>query len=124
MSRAALEALAASEPALDAVQVAYVDPETGADAQNILGYYALMLRPGQRLRLPARSPAAVFHVIEGAATVGVGGEAFRLAEADTCCAPGFVDVTLANASVDAPAFLFIADERPLHEKLGLHETRS
>jgi gentisate 1,2-dioxygenase len=123
-TRAALEALAASEPALDAVQVAYVDPETGADAQNILGYYALMLRPGQRLRLPARSPAAVFHVIEGAATVGVGGEAFRLAEADTCCAPGFVDVTLANASVDAPAFLFIADERPLHEKLGLHETRS
>ena len=28
------------------------NPETGSDAQNILAYYALMLRPGQTLRLP------------------------------------------------------------------------
>ena len=49
-ARAALEALAAEQPALDAVQVTYVNPETGGDAQNILGYYALMLRPGQSLR--------------------------------------------------------------------------
>jgi gentisate 1,2-dioxygenase len=40
---------------LESVQVTYVNPETGGDAQNILGFYALMLRPGQTLRLPARS---------------------------------------------------------------------
>jgi gentisate 1,2-dioxygenase len=40
-----------------AVQVTYVNPETGGDVQNILGFYALMLRPGQTLKLPARSPA-------------------------------------------------------------------
>jgi len=39
-------------------------------------------------------------------------------EADTCCAPGFVSVTLRNSSSRAPAFIFIADETPLHRKLG------
>jgi gentisate 1,2-dioxygenase len=64
-ARAALLGLAADQPALEAVQVTYVNPETGGDAENILGFYALMLRPGQTLRLPARSPAQVFHLIEG-----------------------------------------------------------
>lgn len=122
-TRAALEALAAAEPRLDAVQLAYVNPETGAHVQNILGYGALMLRPGQTLALPVRSPAAVFHLIEGTAEARIGEQTFTLAEADTCCAPGFTAVTLANRSKDAPAFFFIADETPLHEKLGVYEVR-
>jgi gentisate 1,2-dioxygenase len=105
-TRAALQALAAAQPQLEAVQVTYVNPETGTDAQNILGYGALMLRPGQSLRLPVRSPAMVLHAIEGSAEVQVEADRFVLAEAD------------------APAFLFIADESPLHRKLGLFETRS
>jgi len=123
-ARAALESLAADQPELDAVQVTYVNPETGADAQNILGFHALMLRPGQTLKLPVRSPAMVFHVIEGGATVQVGDQHFKLAAADTCCAPGYTAVTLANATADAPAFLFIADETPLHQKLGVFEIRN
>ena len=79
----------------------------------------------------ARSPASVWHVIEGAATLtvgdgeGEGAEAprFALAEADTACAPGYLPLTLANASAGAPAFVFVADESPLHQKLGLYETR-
>jgi len=122
-TRAALESLAADRPDLEAVQVTYVNPETGGDAENILGFHALMLRPGQTLRLPARSPAAVFHLIEGAATVQVEEQRFALAEADTCCAPGYCAVTLANASADAPGFLFVADEAPLHRKLGVFENR-
>ena len=122
-ARTALEALATSQPGLDAVQVSYVNPETGADAQNILGYYALMLRPGQALRLPARSPASVFHAIEGGVEVAVADQRFMLAEADTCCAPGYTAVTLRNVSAATPAFLFIADETPLHRKLGVFEDR-
>ena len=122
-TRAALQSLADDQPGLDAVQVTYVNPETGADAENILGFHALMLRPGQTLRLPVRSPAAVFHLIEGGASVSVEQERFTLAEADTCCAPGFSAVTLANGSASAPAFLFIADETPLHRKLGVFENR-
>ncbi|MES2979956.1 MAG: cupin domain-containing protein [Pseudomonadota bacterium] len=122
-ARAALVALAEDQPALETVQLTYVNPETGGDAQNILGYYALMLRPGQRLRMPVRSPAMVFHVIEGAAQVQVEDQAFTLAEADTCCAPGYSQVILTNGSQDQPAFIFIADESPLHRKLGVFENR-
>jgi len=123
-ARAALEALAANDPALDTVQVTYVNPETGSDAQNILGYYALMLRPAQALRLPVRSPAAVFHLVEGAIDVTVAEERFTLAEADTCCAPGYTPVELHNRAADRPSFLFIADETPLHRKLGVFEVRA
>jgi gentisate 1,2-dioxygenase len=120
-ARAALLDLAATQPDIDAVQVAYVNPETGVDCQNILGYAALMLRPGETLALPARSPAMVFHLIEGAATVEVDANAFMLDPADTCCAPGCTPVTLRNRSRTEPAFVFIADESPLHRKLGVYE---
>ncbi|MFM6986181.1 MAG: cupin domain-containing protein [Hydrogenophaga sp.] len=122
-TRAALLAMAENQPDLDCLQVTYVNPETGDDAQNILGFYALMLRPGQALALPARSPAQVFHLIEGGVQLSTGGKTFGLVEADTCCAPGYEAVTLQNRSADRPAFVFIADESPLHRKLGVYETR-
>ena len=122
-ARAALSALADQQPDLQSVQITYTNPETGGHAQNILGFYAQMLRPGQLLRLPQRSPAMVFHVIEGAAELLVDDTHLALDEADTACAPGYSRVTLRNRSADAPAFLFIADETPLHQKLGVFENR-
>jgi gentisate 1,2-dioxygenase len=122
-ARAALVALAEDQPGQEAVQVTYVNPETGRDAQNNLGFYALMLRPGQTLRLPARSPSQVFHLIEGGVEVKVLDQAFTLAEADTCCTPGYESVTLKNLKSDQPSFVFIADESPLHRKLGVYENR-
>jgi len=122
-AKAALEAMASDNAALDAVQVTYVNPETGGDVENILGFYALMLRPGQTLRLPARSPAQVFHVIEGSSEVKIVDSTFTLVEADTCCAPGYEAVTLKNLQADKPTFIFIADESPLHRKLGVYENR-
>lgn len=122
--RKTLEALAHCQPAMDAVQVAYVNPENGHDCQRILGYSALMLRPGERLAMPARSTAMVFHQIEGAAEVNADGHSFKLAEADTCCIPGYTPITLANQSADLPAFIFIADDAPLQKKLGVYEVRS
>ena len=83
-----------------------------------------MLRPGQTLKLPARSPAVVFHAIEGGATLRTeDGQAFHLGAADTACVPGYTGVTLTNASASTPAFLFLADESPLHRKLGVYEVR-
>jgi gentisate 1,2-dioxygenase len=122
-TRAALEALAEDQPALDAVQVTYCNPETGGHAENILGFHALMLRPGQVLQLPARSPAAVYHCIEGGAVAAAAEQRFTLGEADTCCVPGYTPLTLSNASAGRPAFIFIADETPLHQKLGVYEVR-
>jgi gentisate 1,2-dioxygenase len=122
-ARAALVALAADRADMEAVQVTYVNPESGKDAQNNLGFYALMLRPGQTLRLPARSPSQVFHQIEGRSALNVEGTDFTLAEADTACAPGYTAVTLCNLSATQPAFVFLADEAPLHRKLGVYENR-
>lgn len=121
--RAALLALAANQPESLPVQVAYVNPETGADCQRILGYSALMLRPGQTLRLPARSASCVLHVIEGAAKVRVGQEQFSLAAADTCCAPGYGAITIENLAGGQPSFLFLADDAPFQKKLGVYEVR-
>ncbi len=122
-ARAALLALAADRPELEAVQVTYINPENGRDAQNNLGFHALMLRPGQTLRLPVRSPAVVFHQIEGSSQLSAAEAAHTLLEADTCCAPGYTEVTLRNLSTTQPAFLFMADESPLHRKLGVYENR-
>ena len=122
-AKAALLSLAADRPGTDAVQVTYVNPETGEDVENILGFHALMLRPGQTLQLPARSPAVVYHVIEGSARVATDAQVFDLVAADTCCIPGYTGTTLTNASATAPAFLFLADESPLHRKLGVYEER-
>ncbi|TXH95542.1 MAG: cupin, partial [Pseudomonas sp.] len=86
-------------------------------------FYALMLRPGQTLRLPARSPAQLFHQIESNTDEQIEATSFTLAEADTCCAPGYTAVSLKNRSASAPAFLLVADEAALHRKLGVYENR-
>jgi gentisate 1,2-dioxygenase len=81
------------------------------------------MRGGQTLRLPARSPASVFHVIEGDVDVAIEQQRFVLAAADTCCAPGYTSITLRNRSPHNPVFVFIADESALHRKLGVYENR-
>ncbi len=122
--RRALETLAASQPDTEAVQVAYINPETGADCQNVLGYSALMLRPGEQLELPVRSTAMVLHLIEGGARVVLDDQQFDLDAADTCCIPGYAPVTLSNRSAEQAAFVFIADDAPLQKKLGVYEVRN
>lgn len=122
-ARAALIALAASQPELASVQITYVNPLTGQHAENILGFYAQMLRPGQSLRMPVRSPASVYHQIEGSTEITIENQCFCMVNADTCCAPGYSEVTLKNLSATDPSFVFIADEAPLHTKLGVYENR-
>ena len=51
-------------------------------------------------------------------------QALDIGPADTACVPGYTGVTLHNASATEPAFLFVADEAPLHRKLGVYEVRA
>jgi gentisate 1,2-dioxygenase len=122
-TRAALLSLAEDQTGNGAVQVTYVNPETGRDVEAILGFHALMLRPGQSLQLPARSPAQVLHQIEGSAEVSASDKNFALLEADTAVVPGYTAIGIRNRSATEPAFIFMADESPLHRKLGVYETR-
>ena len=117
----ALNHLANDAANVECVQVTYINALNGQDVENILGYYALMLRPGQTLRLPARSPACVFHVIEGGFELKTDDKVFTLNEADTACVPGYGAVVLKNLNATHPCYVFMTDESPLHRKLGVYE---
>lgn len=112
----------AAENSAGLIQVAYVNPETGQDCQKIIGYSALMVRPGEHVQLEPRSAAMVFHVIEGQTTITIDGQSSALDTADTACAPCFAHIDLINHA-DEACFLFIADEAPIQKKLGLYSTR-
>lgn len=117
-----LDALAEKDGYQEPLHVAYVNPETGKDCQNILGYSALLLRPNEVLSLPLRSTAQVFHVIEGGLTIEIDQQDFHLTKADTACAPCFATIDLIN-TYGQPCYVFIADEAPLQRKLGLYSVR-
>ncbi len=103
------------------VHVAYVNPETGMECLPTLGFSALMLRPGEELKLPRRSASSVMHVVEGGGTAFVDDATLPFGEADTFAVPTHADVRLANASSKTPAFVFVVDDAPLHRKLGFYE---
>lgn len=122
-AKSALLQLSESDPHGSAIQIAYINPETGTACENILGFSALMLRPNEVLRLRKRSPAQIFHLIEGQVQIQIDTNSFNLEESDTCCAPCFAEISFTNQSFEA-SFIFIADESPLHHKLGLYSERA
>jgi len=119
--RQTLTGLAGVTPKDEPVHVAYVNPETGRECMATLGFSALMLRPGEELRLTRRSASSVFHVVEGSGTATVDGQALAFGESDTIAAPTHAEIRLANASGKTPAFVFVVDDAPLHRKLGFYE---
>jgi gentisate 1,2-dioxygenase len=119
--REALLDLASVTAAADAVHLAYVNPETGRECMPTLGFSALMLRPGEELRMRRRSASAVLHVVDGSASAFVDDSRHALEPADTLACPTHAEVVLANASASHPAFLFMVDDAPLQRKLGFFE---
>lgn len=119
--REALAALAAGTANSDMVHLAYVNPETGQECLPILGFSAIMLRPGETAKPVRRSASAVYHVIEGAGESNIDGVDFVWSESDTMAAPTHADVVLRNSSSKKPAFLFLVDDAPMQRKLGFYE---
>lgn len=119
--RATLAELARVTPRGEAVHVAYVNPETGQECLPTLGFSALMLRPGEELRLPKRSASACFHIVEGGGSAQIDGKVLAFGERDTLAAPTHAEISLSNASASEPACLFMVDDAPLHRKLGFYE---
>ena len=119
--RDSLAALAAGTPRDELVHLAYVNPETGAECLPVLGFSALMLRPGETAALPRRSASAVLHVVEGQGQAELDGTTLDWSEADTLAVPTHAVARLTNASAKAPAFLFMVDDAPMQRKLGFYE---
>jgi len=119
--RAALADLARGTALSEPVQLAYVNPETGEECLPMLGFSALMLRPGEELALARRSASMVLHAVEGEGRWAADGLEHAWQEADTLAVPTWAEVRLANASRTAPAFLFVVDDAPLQRKLGIYQ---
>ena len=122
-TRAALAAMATSIPTRDTAVLAYVNPETGSDCLNTIAFSVVMLRPGETTELPRMSAARMLHVVEGEVQALVESTTLDLGQADTACAPGWSTLSLQNRSARSPAFVAIADESPVHRKLGIFEQR-
>lgn len=119
--RAALDQLASVRDKGSLVQLAYVNPETGRECMPVLGFSALMLRPGEQVKLNRRSASAVFNVVEGEGQALIDGEELDWSESDTIAAPTHASIELSNRSTSKPAFLFQVDDAPMQRKLGFFE---
>ncbi|WP_372603603.1 cupin domain-containing protein [Actibacterium sp.] len=119
--RSSLEALATVTNMGDAVQLAYVNPETGDECMPVLGFSALMLRPGETVTPIRRSASAVMNVVEGSGQAVVDGVELNWNENDTFAVPTHANVKITNTSSTKPAFLFQVDDAPMQRKLGFFE---
>ncbi len=119
--RAALTALAAVTSKTELVQLAYVNPETGRECMPVLGFSAIMLRPGETIAAQRRSASAVLHVVEGEGEAEIDGVTLNFSDNDTLAVPTHAKVLLANRKTKSPAFLFQIDDAPLQRKCGFYE---
>ncbi len=104
----------------EAVELDYVNPETGDSCLPTMGFTAMLIRPGETVRPPLRSASAVFHAVEGSGHSMIDGERFAWRPGDTFSAPVFADV---EHRADERAYLIRIHDRPLQEKLGYYEER-
>jgi len=119
--RQSLNALGKVTPKNELVHLAYVNPETGQECLPTLGFSAIMLRPGETVRMPKRSASAVLHVVEGSGRAVIDEAEHSFNESDTMAVPTHAGITLTNSSATQTAYLFMVDDAPLHRKLGIYE---
>jgi len=119
--REALVALGEVTPKGELVQLAYVNPETGGECMPVLGFSAIMLRPGETIAVQRRSASAVLHVIDGDGEAEVDGITLGFSNSDTLAIPTHAKVLLANRKTKSPAYLFQIDDAPLQRKCGFYE---
>ena len=87
----------------------------------VLGFSAIMLRPGETVKFNRRSSSAVFNVVEGAGQAQIDGVTLDWDINDTLAAPTHAKIELTNTSSSKPAFLFQVDDAPMQRKLGFFE---
>jgi len=119
--RTALDDLARDTPRDGRVQLAYVNPETGEECMPVLGFSALLLRPGEEVRMPRRSASCGFLALEGSGEAVVDGTEMRWQENDVMAAPSHAEIRLRNRSSVKPACLIQIDDAPMQRRLGYYE---
>jgi gentisate 1,2-dioxygenase len=105
-----------------AVEVDYINPETGASVMPVMGFTAMMLRPGEKISPPLRSSSALFHVISGSGQVSINGHNTEWMRKDTFSAAVFDALDI--SAREEEAFLLCVHDTPLQETLGYYEERA
>ena len=106
----------------EAIELDYVNPESGESCLPTMGFTAMMLMPGVASRPPLRSASAVFHVVKGRGTSVIDGVAHAWGPKDTFSAPVFAAIEHMSKGAE-PAFLVRIHDTPLQEKIGYYEER-
>lgn len=106
----------------EAVELDYVNPETGQSCLPTMGFTAMMLRPGEVQRPALRSSSAVFHVVSGHGVSTINGVTHRWGPKDTFSASVFAAIEH-RVETGEPAFLIRIHDAPLQERLGYYEER-
>lgn len=119
--QAALQDLAKATPAGEPVQLAYVNPETGQPCLPILGFSALMLRPGEQVSMGRTSASTGYLIVEGAGQTEADGKALSWEQNDVLAFPGHSTIAHQNASATKPAYLIQIDDAPMQRTLGYFE---
>ena len=117
--RQALGALASVTARDEAVQLAYVNPETGRPCLPTLGFSAQQLRAGQDFSPRRRSASSVIHVIEGRGESEIDGVTLKWTQGDTLAVPTHAQVT--HRATGRDAYLFHVDDAPMQRALGFYE---
>jgi gentisate 1,2-dioxygenase len=120
-TEAALRRLAAHNEGA-AIELDYVNPETGQSCLPTMGFTAMMLRPDEPVRPRLTSSSAVFHVVKGSGTSTINGVRHAWKAKDTISAPVFAAIDH-MATGSEPAFLIRIHDAPLQERLGYYEER-
>ena len=119
--REALGSFATVTPKGDIVQLAYVNPEPGGECLPVLGFSAIMLRPGETVAPSRRSTSAVLHLLEGGIEATIDGHELKADINDTIAIPTHARISLRNASTKTAAFMFQVDDAPMQRKLASFE---
>jgi gentisate 1,2-dioxygenase len=106
----------------DAVELDYINPETGQSCLPTLGFTAMLLRANKSVRPVKRSSSAVFHAVSGKGVSRINGQRIAWQAKDTFSAPVFAAIE--HEAGDEAAFLMRIHDGPLQEKLGFYEERS
>jgi gentisate 1,2-dioxygenase len=117
--RKALLALEKGTPKDDAVQLAYVNPETGAPCLPTLGFSAQLLREGLDFSPRRRSASSVMHVIEGRGESEIDGVTLKWSEGDTVAIPTHAQIK--HRASNGQAYLFHVDDAPTQRALGFYQ---
>jgi len=120
-AKAALNDLSKGKASGERVHLAYVNPETGRECMPVLGFSALMLRPGEQVRLPKRSASGVLKVVEGRGHADIDGVGFDWEQHDIMAVPTHSPVVLSNGSTEKAAYVFLVDDAPLQRRMGIYE---